>query len=85
MTLTRNAQMRVWLSRALATHVPGPRFQALHILPQRRSVYTPTLKSRTSETSFLSLKGNPAHGPGFQGVLRLAPLQLKENIPATVF
>lgn len=58
MTLTRNAQVRVWLSRALATPVPGPRFQALHILPQRRSVHTPTLKSRTSEASFLFLKGN---------------------------
>lgn len=40
--LNRDAQVRAWLSRALARHMPGPRCQALNTLPQRQSVYKHT-------------------------------------------
>lgn len=65
LTLSRNAQVRVWLTE----HLPGM-CQGLDSRPCT-SHTEPTLNSKNfrdqlPNSSFLSVKGHPAHGTGFQ-------------------
>lgn len=91
LTLTRNAQVRVWLGRALTGQACArPRFQALHILPQRGSAHRhPHSNPRPSETSFLTLVSCPKGQPSSQAWVprkpKVCPTPIKGKTPSMVF